>query len=238
MLRLMLNSSVAWSVLVKSVREVFSGRRVSSLSPDEVERAYQAGYEPSGVDDWLIGRDPREMIPDELRAMGHEAMSPMAAIRLKCLDCAGSSDEVRKCVAVVCPSWPFRTGKNRWRAPPSEAQRASGRRSIARMNAVAFEAGKMPSVNAEAAALVPEQHRLLQLRSVPGSRSGPTAPLKWKRHDRRHSSQAQSWSPHEIQLCQSKGDLRRDRQRANRAPNRRNPSNPLANRVQLAGSLS
>ena len=140
----------------ETVREVFSGHRVSSLSPDEAERAHQAGYQPSSADDWLIGRDPRQMSPDELRAMGHKTMSPVAAIRLKCLDCAGSSDEVRRCIAVACPSWPFRTGKNPWRAPPSETQRESGRRSIARVNAAAFGAGKMPSLSAEAAALVPE----------------------------------------------------------------------------------
>ena len=136
-------------------REVFIGRRVSSLSCDEAERAYEAGYEPSGVDDQLIGRDPRET-QAELHAMDHEALSPMQVIRAKCVDCAGSSDEVRKCVAVACPLWPFRTGKNPWRAPPSEAQRESGRRTIARMNAGASEAGKMPSLSAEAAALVPE----------------------------------------------------------------------------------
>ena len=77
----------------ETVREVFSGHRVSSLSPDEAQRAHRAGYQPSSADDWLIGRDPREMSPDELRAMGHKTMSPVAAIRLKCLDCAGSSDE-------------------------------------------------------------------------------------------------------------------------------------------------
>jgi hypothetical protein len=88
--------------------------------------------------------------------LGHEAMSPMQVIRAKCLDCAGSSDEVRKCVAAACPLWPFRTGKNPWRAQPSEAQRESARRSIARMNAATFDAGKMPSLSDEAPALVPE----------------------------------------------------------------------------------
>jgi len=155
------------------LREVFSGRRVSSLSPDEGERAHQAGYEPTGVDDWLIGRDPREMTQVELRAMGHRAMSPMQAIRAKCLDCcAGSSDEVRKCIAVGCPSWPFRTGKNPWRAPPSEAQRESARRSIARMNAAASDAGKMPPLNEEAPAMVRGKGK-----RPPSSKSGPRLAL-------------------------------------------------------------
>jgi hypothetical protein len=67
------------------VREVFTGRRVSGLSPEEAARARQAGYELSGVDDWLIGRDPRKMTQAELRAMGHEPMSPMGAIRARYL---------------------------------------------------------------------------------------------------------------------------------------------------------
>lgn len=81
-----------------------------------------------------IGRDPRSMSHDELRALGHEAMSAQAAIRARCLDCcAGSSAEVRMCMAVRCPSWPFRMGKSPWRAPPSEAQRAAGEALAARM---------------------------------------------------------------------------------------------------------
>ena len=87
------------------VREVFTGRKVISLSPDDLVRARTAGYEPDG--DHLIGRDPREMAREELEAMGHEPVSPVQAIRLKRLDCcAGSADEVRNCVAMACPSWP------------------------------------------------------------------------------------------------------------------------------------
>jgi hypothetical protein len=95
------------------VREVFTGRPVSSLTPKEHAAARGARYEPSGVDDWLAGRDPRAMTQEEIRSMGHEPMSPMEAIRARCLDCmAGSADEVRKCVAMACPLWPFRMGKN------------------------------------------------------------------------------------------------------------------------------
>jgi hypothetical protein len=104
-------------------REAWAGRQASSLDDADVVRAHAAGYEP-GLDGYLTGRDPRQMRQDELLAMGHAAMSPMAAIRARCLDCcAGSSDEARKCVAMACPSWPFRTGKNPWRAPLSEEQR-------------------------------------------------------------------------------------------------------------------
>ena len=71
----------------------------------------------TGQDGELIGRDPRNMSVDDLTACGHKAMSPLKALRLRCLDCCGdSSAEVRMCVAVDCPAWPFRMGKNPWRA--------------------------------------------------------------------------------------------------------------------------
>ncbi|MCW5605995.1 MAG: hypothetical protein KIT18_15750 [Burkholderiales bacterium] len=76
-----------------------------------------------------MGRDPRRMTQDELRALGHQAMSPLAALRLRCIDCcAGSPTEVRRCVSTSCPAWPFRMGKSPWRSPVSEARREAGRR--------------------------------------------------------------------------------------------------------------
>jgi hypothetical protein len=128
------------------VREVFTGRRVASLSPEEAKRAHAAGYEPGG--EYLIGRDPRQMNRAEFEAMGHAPMSPAEAIRAKCLDCAGSSDEVRKCVAMTCPSWPFRTGKNPWRKV-SEARRETGRRLAARMHRKSSEAKEDLGENSE-----------------------------------------------------------------------------------------
>ena len=74
------------------------------------------GHE-SGPDGELVGRDPRKMDHDELRELGHEPIPALKALRLRCLDCcAGSADEVRKCVAVECPAWPFRLGKSPWKA--------------------------------------------------------------------------------------------------------------------------
>jgi hypothetical protein len=79
-------------------------------------------------------RNPRQMTAAELGAVGHKAMSPMEAIRARCLDCSGGSpQEVRLCAHAACPLWPFRMGKNPWRAPPSEAQREARRESAARM---------------------------------------------------------------------------------------------------------
>ena len=40
-------------------------------------------------------------------------MTPMKAIRLKCLDCCwGSSVEVKLCTATDCPLWVYRSGHN------------------------------------------------------------------------------------------------------------------------------
>jgi hypothetical protein len=91
-------------------------------------------HSPPGVEvgerGHLQGRDPRGMSQDELRAMGFAPMSPTEAIRAHCLDCcAGSADEVRRCMALRCPSWPFRMGKSRWKAERalSEEQREAMR---------------------------------------------------------------------------------------------------------------
>jgi len=40
-------------------------------------------------------------------------MSPVEAIRQKCLDCSGQQPaEVKLCEAVTCPLWPFRAGRH------------------------------------------------------------------------------------------------------------------------------
>jgi hypothetical protein len=83
-----------------------------------------------------IGGDPRIMAHTELQALGHEPMSPMAALRKRCLDCcAGNPHEVRLCAAVKCPSWPFRMGSSPWRTI-SEGRREAGRRLAARRHGI------------------------------------------------------------------------------------------------------
>ena len=87
------------------------------------------GAEP-GSDGLTHGRDPRSMTQDDFRRLGHEPMSPLQAIRAHCLDCcAGSDVEVRKCMALRCPSWPFRMGISPWKAQRvlSEKQREAAR---------------------------------------------------------------------------------------------------------------
>jgi hypothetical protein len=59
-----------------------------------------------------VGRLPSEISLEALRALGGPE-SPMKAIRAKCVDCSGGNTaETRKCVAIKCPLWPFRMGKN------------------------------------------------------------------------------------------------------------------------------
>ena len=75
------------------------------------KKAYEIGLEV--MDGNHVGRDPRRMKQVELEQCGHEAMPLTRVIRAKCIDCcAGVADEVRKCVAVTCPNWPYRMGRN------------------------------------------------------------------------------------------------------------------------------
>ncbi|MDE6470134.1 MAG: hypothetical protein K2L19_03845 [Eubacterium sp.] len=38
-------------------------------------------------------------------------LTPMKAIRKKCLDCCcGSSNEVKQCTCIKCPLWVYRSG--------------------------------------------------------------------------------------------------------------------------------
>lgn len=59
-----------------------------------------------------VGKLPGFFETDQLRLLGHPE-TPLRAIRAKCVDCCGGSTaEVRKCIAVTCPLWPMRMGRN------------------------------------------------------------------------------------------------------------------------------
>jgi hypothetical protein len=63
----------------------------------------------------LIGKHPGD-VPSEILSLKFRAQNPLKAIREKCLDCCcENAAEVRKCVAVDCPLWPFRMGTNPFR---------------------------------------------------------------------------------------------------------------------------
>jgi hypothetical protein len=113
----------------------------------------KAGYEtqPGGFPE---GRDPRRMTQAELQAMGHEPMSPQRAIRAHCLDCCGGSpDEVRKCTALTCPSWPFRMGSSPWKQKrtmsPEQRSAAIERLTLSRkIKSGAIEHTNQPALSA------------------------------------------------------------------------------------------
>ena len=63
--------------------------------------------------------------------MEEKRISPLKAIRLKCLDCScGSFNEVKLCPVEKCPLYPFREGRNpfvqkqEWTAERRAAQKA------------------------------------------------------------------------------------------------------------------
>lgn len=57
-----------------------------------------------------IGRDPRKISAAEYAEHLPNATVGMKAIRAKCLDCAHTFTEVRKCTVTSCPLWPLRMG--------------------------------------------------------------------------------------------------------------------------------
>ena len=79
-----------------------------------------------------IGRDPRQISVPEFQEAGLHPSPVLDVIRAKCLDCCVEQpDEVRKCVSIACPNWPYRMGTNPFRTPrelTEEQRRALGDR--------------------------------------------------------------------------------------------------------------
>jgi hypothetical protein len=72
-----------------------------------------SGQEADGRE--LVGRKLSD-VPSKILSSYYAEKNPLKAIRLRCLDCCcGSAGEVRKCISVNCPSWPFRMGVNPFR---------------------------------------------------------------------------------------------------------------------------
>lgn len=77
----------------------------------------------------LMGRDPRRLSADELRALGHRGKPLLQAIRRRCVDCCGGKkDEVRRCTATACPLWPYRMATDPWHPPTAAGGLAGGER--------------------------------------------------------------------------------------------------------------
>lgn len=63
--------------------------------------------------DFLEGDPPVGKHPDDVDFTKYSyPTAGFAAIRAKCLDCAYTTSEVRKCVQFSCPLWPYRLGRN------------------------------------------------------------------------------------------------------------------------------
>lgn len=63
-------------------------------------------------------------------------LTPLRAIRTKCIDCsAGSMKEVRECVMLDCPLYPYRLGKSPNRKPRilTDDEREALRQRMAKM---------------------------------------------------------------------------------------------------------
>lgn len=64
----------------------------------------------------MTDRAPLATTAASLARFGVPRRSATAVIRAKCLDCAGTWHEVKLCECANCPLWPFRLGRDPWRA--------------------------------------------------------------------------------------------------------------------------
>lgn len=72
------------------------------------------------------------------------SLTPLKAIRLKCLDCSGdSAEEVKKCVIPHCPLYPFRLGKHPFKKPMSEEHKKKCGEALRKARAARQEQGNL-----------------------------------------------------------------------------------------------
>lgn len=84
-------------------------------------------------DGHAVGRHPDELTAADWEASRHRKRPLLAVMRAKCLDCAHSEAEVRKCASYACDLWPFRMRSNPFQAERSEAQLAASRVAAERL---------------------------------------------------------------------------------------------------------
>jgi hypothetical protein len=97
------------------------------------KRQFCSGEGKESVMRQQILKDP--VAASELLAKGHQPEPVLKAIRRKCLECSGgSAAEVAGCMVSTCALYPFRMGKNPWRAEVSEARRDAARKAAANIN--------------------------------------------------------------------------------------------------------
>ena len=61
-------------------------------------------------------------------------MTPMKAIRAKCLDCCGNVNAVNQCPVPQCSLYPYRLGRNPKKPEYTEEQRAAMRERMQQLN--------------------------------------------------------------------------------------------------------
>lgn len=84
-------------------------------TPQKINRfsLLDAEWENDPGGKFATGKNPLLLGADELKEAGLLKSTPLKAIRARCRDCCGEqASEVRKCVAIDCPLWPFRMGGN------------------------------------------------------------------------------------------------------------------------------
>src|SRR5262245_43219565 len=124
-------------------------QRRGALMADQEDLLEPSSHEADGG--LLVGKHPRD-VPSEILARYYPAQNPLKAIRARCLDCCcGNASEVRKCVALDCPSWPFRMGANPFRAKRQLS--AEQKRAMTERLARAREAGQLDLEDAIKAAI-------------------------------------------------------------------------------------
>ena len=90
----------------------------------------------------IIGRDPRQIPAHEFHGAGIAGHPLLAVVRAKCMDCCvEQADEVRKCVVVACPNWPYRMGTNPFFSQNLSAEERERRAERARVNLKARKIG-------------------------------------------------------------------------------------------------
>lgn len=97
-----------------------------------------AAAEAKARENYVRKEAPPLTTAEEYLEAGYEPMSPIKALRAKCLDCSGGSYlEVMHCQVGGCPSYPFRLGHDPWRkkAEVTEAQRAEKSERMRAINA-------------------------------------------------------------------------------------------------------
>jgi hypothetical protein len=108
-------------------------QRREVLQEDRIREAVTDLGGETKLDSRPIARSPEDEA-GRIARFGHMPMTPLAALRLRCIDCCGDSvDEVRRCAACACPAWLFRIGINPWRAPLSDAEKVRRRNLLARV---------------------------------------------------------------------------------------------------------